>query len=221
MKKRSYLYQREKMIEKQLSGRGIKDDRVLQAFSEVERHQFVEESLWDRAYNDCPLPIGKNQTISQPYIVGLMTESLELTGNERVLEIGTGSGYQAAILSRLVQQVFSIERHPDLARNARKVFENLGIHNIAIRIGDGSIGWSEFAPYDAIIITAAAPKEPGILLNQLAEGGKLIVPVGSENTQRLLLYIKEGGKVEKTELCYCAFVPLIGTDGWNEKQLKG
>ncbi|MCP4724225.1 MAG: protein-L-isoaspartate(D-aspartate) O-methyltransferase [bacterium] len=215
--KRSYKLQRENMVDRQLISRGITDEKVLESFSTIERHRFVEESLWDRAYNDSPLPIGKNQTISQPYIVALMTQALELTGEEKILEVGTGSGYQAAILSKLASQVFTIERHADLAKTARSVFESLGIHNIALRIGDGTIGWKEFSPYDGILVTAASPETPKSLLNQLCEGGKLVIPVGGESMQKLYIYTRKGDDFDRKTLCNCSFVPLIGSEGWNDK----
>ncbi len=213
--KRSYKLQRENMVDRQLKNRGITDESVLDAFNRIERHRFIEESLWDRAYNDSPLPIGLNQTISQPYIVALMTQALELTGEEKILEVGTGSGYQAAILALLSSQVFTIERHGELAKTARRVFESLGIHNIALRVGDGTIGWKEYSPYDGIIVTAASPETPKSLLNQLCEGGKLVIPVGGESLQKLYLYTRRGDDFDRKTLCNCAFVPLIGSEGWN------
>lgn len=204
------------MVEKQLRARGITDAKVLDAFLKVERHIFVEESLWDRGYDDCPLPIGKNQTISQPYMVAIMTQTLQLKGDERVLEIGTGSGYQTSILANLVQQVFTIERHAELAKKSRKVFEAQGLHNVAMRIGDGSIGWKEFAPYDRIIVTAGSPKEPRTLFNQLYENkGKLVAPVGGEKMQDLFRYERNGDEIVEKFICNCSFVPLIGMDGWS------
>jgi len=211
-----FRIQRERMIDKQLKGRDITDKRVLDAFLQIERHKFVEESLWDRSYDDTPLPIGKNQTISQPYIVALMSQALELTGAERILEIGTGSGYQAAILAKLGAQVFTVERHAELARRSRKIFDELGLSNIAIRIGDGSIGWEQYAPYDRIVVTAAAPKKPATLLDQLTDGGILVIPVGEEHAQILYRYMKKGTTIERESLCPCAFVPLIGVEGWND-----
>ncbi|MFC1557018.1 protein-L-isoaspartate(D-aspartate) O-methyltransferase [candidate division KSB1 bacterium] len=209
-----YRIQRERMVEKQLRARGISDKRVLNVFLKLERHLFIEESLWDRAYEDTPLPIGKNQTISQPYIVALMSEALELKGSERILEIGTGSGYQAAILALLSGQVFTVERHTELTRKAREIFDLLNLHNIATRMGDGSIGWSKFAPYDRIVVTAASPKRPQPLLDQLTDGGMLVIPIGEEDTQMLYKFTKKGTTVERESLCPCAFVPLIGVEGW-------
>jgi len=209
-----YKIQRERMVEKQLRGRDITDKQVLNVFLKLERHRFVEESLWDRAYDDTPLPIGKNQTISQPYIVALMSQALEMKGSERILEIGTGSGYQAAILAMLGGQVFTVERHASLAQKARKIFDGLSLHNIAIRIGDGTIGWKEFAPYDRVVVTAASPGRPNSLLDQLTDGGMLVIPIGEEYSQTLYKYTKKGTSVERESICPCSFVPLIGLEGW-------
>ena len=180
-----YDKEREHMVESQLVRRGIKDRRVLDAMRQVPRHLFIPKDMRDLAYCDGPLPIGQGQTISQPYIVALMTELLELTGQEKVLELGTGSGYQAAILSRLVSQVYSVERHAALAEQAEKVFAQLGYDNIVIKVGDGTLGWPEHSPYDAIIVTAAAPDIPQPLTDQLADGGRLVAPVGSRWSQVL------------------------------------
>ena len=215
MRMRNYHHQREKMVKTQLRKRGITDKRVLDVFTSVERHRFVEESLIGRAYDDSPLPIGKNQTISQPYIVALMSQALALKGDERVLEIGTGSGYQTLILANLVRQVFSIERHHDLARRARAIFESANVHNIAIRIGDGTIGWKDYAPYNGIIVTAASPQLPKSLFNQLCEGGRMVIPIGSEKKQTLYVFTRTGESHTKEALCPCSFVPLIGKEGWN------
>jgi protein-L-isoaspartate(D-aspartate) O-methyltransferase len=214
-KKHGYKYLRERMVELQLKGRDITDEQVLQAFLQIERHRFVEESLWDRAYDDCPLPIGKNQTISQPYIVALMTQALELKGIEKILEIGTGSGYQTVILARLASQVFTIERHFELAKSARAIFDTMGIQNIVLRIGDGTIGWQEFAPYNGIIVTAAAPKLPQSLAEQVALGGKLVIPIGEDFGQTLYVFTKRETSFDKKFLCPCSFVPLIGIEGWS------
>ena len=214
--KRSYKFQRERMVEKQLRKRGITDKRVLQVFLTTERHLFVEEGLRDRAYDDSPLPIGKNQTISQPYIVALMTQALELKGEEKVLEIGTGSGYQSAILASLAAQVFTIERHGGLARTAREIFDSLTLGNIAIRTGDGTVGWMKFAPYQGIAVTAAAPTLPEPLFEQLEDGGRMVIPIGGESRQTLYVIKRMGDKYKQKELCPCAFVPLIGLEGWND-----
>jgi len=214
-----YRKQRVRMVETQIKARGITDARVLKALELVPRHLFVDEGLMDRAYNDNPLPIGEKQTISQPYIVALMTQALELTGKERVLEIGTGSGYQAAILAKLADRVFSIERIAALASQARKILDQLHYYNIAIRVGDGSYGWKEEAPFDAIITTAAAPGVPKHLIEQLVVGGSLIVPVGGRDVQTLykLTRLSENiNDLKKEDLGGCRFVSLIGESGWKE-----
>ena len=198
------------MVEEQLIPRGIKNERVLEAFIKIERHRFVPEELSASAYADYPLPIGEGQTISQPYIVALMTEALLLTGNEKVLEIGTGSGYQAAILSELVKEVYSIERFDSLAKKTEATLKELGYLNIKIKIGDGTFGWPEEAPFDRIIITAASPRIPLPLAEQLNEGGKIILPLGDGFSQLLTLGNKINGKIETTEICNCVFVPLVG-----------
>ncbi|NVM04391.1 MAG: protein-L-isoaspartate(D-aspartate) O-methyltransferase [Candidatus Helarchaeota archaeon] len=213
----NFSHAREKMVLEQIEKRGIKDSRVLAAMKKVERHKFVDEGLQDRAYKDSPLPIGQSQTISQPYIVALMTEKLELKENEKVLEIGTGSGYQAAVLAELCEKVFSIERDPFLAKRARKTLDELGYGNIIIKVSDGTLGWKEFAPYDGIIVTAGAPMIPHNLLAQLRENGKLVIPVGDMHTQRLCVVTKKMGKYSTEEVCNCAFVPLIGVDGWSNE----
>ncbi len=195
--------------------RGIKDRRVLEAFRKVPRHLFLDEALWPQAYEDYPLPIGEKQTISQPYIVALMTEALGLTGTEKVLEIGTGSGYQAAILAQLADQVYSIERLPGLAKRARKVLDELKCTNIVIQVGDGTLGWREHSPYAGIIVTAAAPDAPDPLLQQLEIGGRLIIPIGDENFQDLMLYTKEGeDRYREENYGGCRFVKLIGEYSW-------
>jgi protein-L-isoaspartate(D-aspartate) O-methyltransferase len=202
------------MVESQLVRRGIKDRRVLDAMRQVPRHLFVPKDTRGLAYCDGPLPIGQGQTISQPYIVALMTELLELTGQEKVLELGTGSGYQAAILSRLVRQVYSVERHAALAEQAEKVFAQLGYDNIVISVGDGTLGWPEHSPYEAIIVTAAAPDVPQPLMEQLADGGRLVAPVGSRWSQVLAKVKRQGETLAKEHLTAVAFVPLVGKYGW-------
>jgi protein-L-isoaspartate(D-aspartate) O-methyltransferase len=181
---------------------------------QVPRHLFIPKDMRDLAYCDGPLPIGQGQTISQPYIVALMTELLELTGQEKVLELGTGSGYQAAILSRLVSQVYSVERHAALAEQAEKVFAQLGYDNIVISVGDGTLGWPEHSPYEAIIVTAAAPDVPQPLMGQLADGGRLVAPVGSRWSQVLAKVKRQGETLTKEHLTAVAFVPLVGKYGW-------
>ncbi len=209
-------YEREKMVENQLISRGIKDQRVLAAMRKIPRHLFVEEALHCQAYGDHPLPIGEKQTISQPYIVALMTEALELRGNEKVLEIGTGSGYQTAILAELADMVYSIERIPSLVYKARKMLDELGYFNINIRIGDGTKGWEEESPFDGIIVTAASPELPPPLLEQLRKGGLLVVPVGGRYSQDLISVERTDKGIRQQNLGGCRFVSLIGQYGWQE-----
>lgn len=209
---------RKRMVEEQLIPRGIKDPRVLNAFYKIERHKFIPENLRNTAYADFPLPIGESQTISQPYIVALMTEYLGLTGREKVLEIGTGSGYQTAILAELAGEVYSIERFEFLAKKAQTFLGELGYKNIKIRVGDGTMGWEEARPFDRIIITAASPKVPLPLLDQLADNGKLILPLGESFSQVLTLVEKKDGKLKSIDICGCVFVPLIGKHGWSNKK---
>ncbi len=214
-----YKKQRARMVETQLVSRGITDDSVLKAMGTVPRHLFVDEGLIDQAYSDNPLPIGERQTISQPFIVALMTQGLELKRKDRVLEIGTGSGYQAAILAQLADRVFSIERIATLASRARKILDALNYYNVAIRVGDGSYGWKEESPFDAIITTAAAPGVPKYLIEQLVVGGRLIVPVGGRDVQTLckLTRLSEDiNDIKKEDLGGCRFVSLIGESGWKE-----
>jgi protein-L-isoaspartate(D-aspartate) O-methyltransferase len=206
-----------KMVTSQLMSRGISNEKVLKAMEKIPRHLFVDEGLQDQAYADNPLPIGERQTISQPYIVALMTEALELTGHEKVLEIGTGSGYQAAMLAELADRVFSIERIASLADRARKVLDSLGYYNVLIRVGDGTYGWKEESPFDAIIVTAGAPHVPKTLFDQLTIGGRLIVPTGDRHTQKLLKITRTSEDLDKAEtkdLGGCRFVNLIGEYGW-------
>ena len=206
--------ERERMVAEQLRPRGIRSPRVLSAFEFIPRHLFVPEEEREWAYGDHPLSIGFNQTISQPYIVALMTESLRLTGSEKVLEVGTGSGYQAAILSQLAGEIHTIEIIPDLANAARKSLENLGMHNIHVHIGDGSLGLEEYAPYEAILVTAAAPRIPRHLLDQLAEGGRMIIPIGSRGFQELELWKRSGATYGSETIIPVTFVPLRGAQGW-------
>lgn len=208
---------RQKMVETQLLPRGITDEAVLEAMRSVPRHLFVAPGMESRAYGDHALPIGEGQTISQPFMVALMTQSLELTGSERVLEIGTGSGYQTAILAELAEQVFSIERVGSLASRARQVLEELGAANVAIRVGDGSIGWTEFEPYDRIIVTAGAPEVPQSLVEQLGDPGIMAVPVGSQGLQQLRIIERSDGEVHTRDSGGCVFVPLVGREGWSEQ----
>jgi protein-L-isoaspartate(D-aspartate) O-methyltransferase len=207
---------RRRMVETQVVARGIKDRRVIDAMLKIPRHLFVQEAMASQAYNDTSLPIGEKQTISQPYIVALMTELLELKGSERVLEIGTGSGYQAALLSCLVDRVYTIERIPSLASTARKLFDTLGLTNISMKIDDGTVGWDSEAPFDAIIVTAGAPDLPEQLFQQLVTGGRLLVPVGDLDSQELTLATKaeDGSRIVEMSIP-CKFVKLIGKDGWS------
>lgn len=201
------------MVEEQLIPRGISNQRVLDVFYKVERHKFIPEEHWDNAYADFPIPIGSGQTISQPYIVALMTECLDLSGSEKILEIGTGSGYQAAILAQLSKEVCSIERFEVLAKKAKMLFDELGYKNIKIKIGDGTLGWEEEAPFDRIIITAATSQVPSPLTEQLKDGGKLILPLGEMLSQVLTLVEKKNNKLYSKEVCPCVFVPLVGKYG--------
>lgn len=201
------------MVEKQLIARGIKNKRVLDAFRKVERHRFLNEEHLASAYEDFPLPIGEGQTISQPYIVAIMTQYLDLSGGEKVLEIGTGSGYQTAILAELAKEVLSIERLEKLSLHAADTLTAMGYKNIRFSIGDGTLGWKEEAPFDRIIITAASPCIPLPLTEQLKESGKLILPIGQQMSQMLTLVEKKANKLESTYICGCVFVPLIGKFG--------
>lgn len=207
---------REKMVVEQIKARGIHDQRVLEAMSLIPRHLFIQSKQQQGAYEDAPLAIGLGQTISQPYIVALMTEKLNLSGNEKVLEIGTGSGYQTAILAELAAEVFSIERHEALARKARQVLFELGYRNVSICIGDGSAGLAEKASFDRIIVTAGAPKIPEKLLAQLRVNGKIVIPVGDRAHQELIYGVKLEDKLAIEKICGCIFVPLIGENGWEQ-----
>ncbi len=212
-----YRKQRLRMVESQLRGRGLQNTRVLAAMEKIPRHIFVDEALQDQAYNDNPLPIEAGQTISQPYIVALMTEALELTGSEKVLEVGTGSGYQTAILAELAAHVLSIERIAVLATKARRILDELQYFNVAIRVGDGTYGWREEAPFAAIVVAAGAPRIPKILVDQLAIGGRLVLPVGSRYSQELMKITRLSHDVNDTKqesLGGCRFVDLIGEYGW-------
>lgn len=202
------------MVAEQLRPRGIHDPRVLAAFESIPRHLFVPPEYQPWAYNDSPQPIGHDQTISQPYIVALMSERLTLTGSERVLEVGTGSGYQAAILSKLAAEVHTVELLPELAERAHRTLEALGLTNVHVHCADGSQGWPQSAPYQAILVAAAAPKVPQPLLEQLAEGGRLILPVGARGFQRLELWRREGSAFSSEEILPVAFVLLRGKHGW-------
>jgi len=211
-----YRLARENMVKNQIISRGVADPGVLEAMGKIQRHLFVEEALVGEAYNDHPLPVGYKQTISQPYIVALMTEALELTGKEKTLEIGTGSGYQTAILAELSKTVYTIERIEPLLEKSKMLLESLGYTNIFFRAFDGTLGWHEFAPYDAIIVTAGAPKIPHPLKDQMAEGGRLILPIVNRHGQDLIKVKRIKNGIKEENLGGCRFVDLIGTHGWKE-----
>jgi protein-L-isoaspartate(D-aspartate) O-methyltransferase len=208
--------QRRKMVQEQLQVRGITNERVLAAFRKVPRHLFVPKEFQPEAYADHPIPIGGGQTISQPYMVALMTQLLRLQGHERVLELGTGSGYQLAILAELALEVYSVERLPDLAEQASRRLEQLGYLNVHITAGNGSLGWPAHAPYDGIIVTAGAPQLPAPIAGQLGEGGRLVIPIGPREAQTLTLVEKQRGGLHLKEITSCVFVPFIGEYGWSQ-----
>lgn len=212
---RDSVLARQTMVEEQLKGRGIKDQRVLDAFLEVPRHKFVEEYMKYKAYDDYPLSIGYGQTISQPYMVAIMTETLSPKPGETILEIGTGSGYQAAILSRLCSAVYTIERISALASRARKLLDELGYFNVHISVGDGTMGLPQHAPYDGIIVTAGAPHVPEALMAQLNEDGRLVIPIGDQSIQDLKRITKTKDGVKEESMGGCRFVKLIGKNGWS------
>ncbi len=209
-----YALARQKMIDTQLVVRGITDLRVLEVMSRLPRHLFVDEALQGQAYDDNPLPIGLGQTISQPYIVALMTQELRLKPDDIVLEIGTGSGYQTAILADLTEHVYSIERLPELRIRARRILDELKLFNVSLKTGDGTLGWPEQAPFDAIIVTAASPDVPRALTEQLAVGGRLVIPVGDRGVQRLKRFIRTPSGLDEDDFGGCRFVALIGQQGW-------
>jgi protein-L-isoaspartate(D-aspartate) O-methyltransferase len=208
--------ERERMVEEQLVRRGISDGRVLAALRKIPRHRFVEEALRDRAYGDHPLPIGEGQTISQPYMVAAMTQLLRLGGSEKVLEIGTGSGYQTAVLAELARRVCSVERLPALAAGARRILEELGYTNAVVKTADGTYGWPDEAPFDRVLVTAGAPSVPTPLFQQLAEGGRMVVPIGDSQSQTLHVVDKVDGQMRTSTDCGCVFVKLVGRYGWED-----
>ena len=220
MKKEAIKFERlrEEMVQHQIAARGITDVNVLAAFRKVPRHLFVSEALRDQAYGDYPLPIGEQQTISQPYIVAEMTQALELKKDDRVLEIGTGSGYQAAILAEIVYRVYTIERIRTLYVQTRKLLDKLQYHSIVMRCSDGTSGWQDEGPFDAIIVTAGAPEVPEKMLDQLVEGGRMVVPVGNQHSQELIKLTKNKSGIQKSNLGGCRFVKLIGAHGWKENR---
>ncbi len=217
MQARDFQKERMAMVEEQLRRRGISDPRTLEAMAKVPRHLFVPVNYQPAAYDDRPLPIGEGQTISQPYMVAVMTQSLDLKGEERVLEIGTGSGYQTAILAELSQRVYTIERIPLLMERARKALQELGYSNVSYFVGDGSKGWAEERPFDGIMVTAGAPNTPESLKSQLAEGGRLVIPTGPRYSQTLYKVTRKGSRFVEEEVTGCVFVPLVGDFGWKDE----
>ncbi len=209
-----YTRRREEMVRKQIEARGITDAKVLAAVRNVPRHLFVSEALQDQAYGDFPLPIGEQQTISQPYMVAEMTQALQVSEDDRVLEIGTGSGYQAAVLAEIVFRVYTVERIYTLFSRARKLFDALSYHNIVTRYSDGTLGWKDEGPFDAIIVTAGAPDIPYPLVSQLAQGGRMVIPVGDQHSQELVKLYKDEKGIHRTDLGGCRFVKLVGEHGW-------
>lgn len=214
--KTDYKILRENMVDCQIKARGTNDEKILKSMREIPRHLFVPEKQRSYAYEDFPIPIGEGQTISQPHIIALMTEMLQLKGNEKVLEIGTGSGYQAAILSQIAKEVYTVEKIEPLGLKAERLFKELGYENIKVKIGDGTEGWSEYAPYDGIIVTAGSPQIPKPLIEQLSENGRIVIPTGDSFSQDLIVGEKIKGKLIKRTICGCVFVPLIGKYGWEK-----
>jgi len=218
--KRDFKMERKRMVESQIKARGIKDKRVLNAMLKVPRHLLIPKKKWDEAYTDQPLPIGEGQTISQPYIVALMTQLLRLKGEEKVLEIGTGSGYQAAILAELAKEVYTIEIIEKLAKRAEKDLKELGYKNIKVKTGDGFLGWKEYAPFDAIIVTCAVPEVPQPLIDQLKEGGRIVIPLGESFKFQILTVVeKKKGKLIYRDITGCVFVPMTG-EGVKKLKIK-
>lgn len=219
MDKESLKYdrQRREMVKTQIEARGVNDPKVLAALCKVPRHLFVSEALRDQAYGDYPLPIGEQQTISQPYIVAEMTQALQPNKDDRILEIGTGSGYQAAILAEIVFRVYTIERIYALYVQARKLFDQLKYHNIVTKYSDGTLGWDDESPFDGIIVTAGAPEIPKVLVSQLAIGGRMVIPVGNQYSQELIKLYRDERGIHKTNLGGCRFVKLVGEYGWRDQ----
>ncbi|MBW2568074.1 MAG: protein-L-isoaspartate(D-aspartate) O-methyltransferase [Deltaproteobacteria bacterium] len=219
MIKNSIIFERmrEKMVREQIASRGITDLNVLEAMNKVPRHLFVSEALMDQAYGDFPLPIGEQQTISQPYIVAEMTQALQLKREDRVLEIGTGSGYQAVIIAEIVFRVYTIERIRPIFIKTRKLFDELHYHNIVTKYSDGTSGWEDESPFDAIIVTAGAPTIPETLVNQMAIGGRMVIPVGTQHSQELIKLTRDENDVHTTSLGGCRFVKLVGEYGWENQ----
>lgn len=211
-----YERMRQEMVENQIIARGISDPKVIAAMLRVPRHMFVSDALMDQAYGDFPLPIGEQQTISQPYIVAEMTQALSLDEKDRVLEIGTGSGYQAAVIAEIVYRVYTVERIHALYVRTRALFDKLHYYNIVTKYSDGTIGWTAESPFDAIIVTAGAPDIPDILVSQLAIGGRLVIPVGNQDSQDLIRLYKDEKGIHRTNLGACRFVKLVGEQGWKE-----
>ena len=212
----TYQRRREEMVKRQIAARGITDARVLAAMAKVPRHRFVSEALTDQSYGDYPLPIGEQQTISQPFIVAEMTQALQLSAEDRVLEIGTGSGYQAAILAEIAYRVYTVERIHSLLLQARRLFDELRYHNIVTHYSDGTTGWKDQSPFNAIIVTAGSPHIPMALVQQLAVGGRMVIPVGDSVTQELIKIVRDDSGIRKTNLGGCRFVKLIGENGWKK-----
>ena len=215
---KDYTDERLNMVDVQLAHRGIKDKRVLDTIRKVTRHLFVPSDLASVAYADQPLSIGESQTISQPYMVALMSECLRLSGGEKILELGTGSGYQTAILAELGSFVYTIEKINTLSIGAQRTLKHLGYENIKFKVGDGTVGWAKNAPYDRIIVTAGAPRISKVLIGQLSEGGRMVIPVGNSFSQELVVVSKINRKIKTENICGCMFVPLIGKYGWNNEQ---
>lgn len=217
---KKYINRRDAMVRNHIEARGISDQKVLAALRKVPRHLFVSEALMDQAYNDCPLPIGEQQTISQPFIVAEMTQALQLSKDDRVLEIGTGSGYQAAVLAEIVSKVYTVERHHSLFLRTRKLFDDLNYFNIVTKYSDGTLGWKAESPFDAIIVTAGSPKIPTALTDQLAVGGRMVIPVGDHHSQNLILIHKTNEGIQEESLGRCRFVKLVGKDGWHPPEKR-